>query len=441
MQQYNTLDQFGPLFEEAKRTHTTAAAICGYLSCANAILLEKFIVQSMQSGQELTHDCIRDFTTNVLSNIDQVLPETLECMASIQERRHHFWQKQTLEKASQSSLQEWVANFEISDYFKTHSVSGLPSPTVFVRYNQWPELDDATPDERERLQEEKRFGGQIVSQNGKKSITYGENDSVYFLEIFESIDASTFHTPEDFDVILQGSQSLPRVLILDLNGHFVTALACCIANRPQLFVFNTTRTDYISNNMAVAWTFDSMFAGMKNLTTASPPPAAVEPKREEEGETTGCSGSSAVVPLHVVLLGDSTLDNVVWISNPQTSVTNYLHRYVTTNIHPQSHISNYAADGFTSGDVLHGGKAAISYRARINAGDPFPDCIASDFTFRPLTALHDLTLQDLPPTHLVLSVGGNDIRHILKALDTLPQVCDHVMIVYAPALHWDVHCL
>jgi lysophospholipase L1-like esterase len=88
-------------------------------------------------------------------------------------------------------------------------------------------------------------------------------------------------------------------------------------------------------------------------------------------------------------------------------------------------VSNLAADGFTTTDVLLGGEAKISYRARINAGDPFPiSSSSSGYNFLPLSALSNLSCQSsLKPSHIVLSIGGNDIRHILSSMHMLHEVC------------------
>lgn len=391
----------------------------------------------MLSGEPLTQESIHAFATNTLSDIKQVLPHTRQCMDFIHKKRCLYWKQQnhTLNKEpSDCSLQAWVANFEVSDFFKGISIKGqLPAPSVFVRYNQWPELDNATPDERERLQEEKRFGGKtVVSNTGEKCVKYQEEDSVYFIEIFEGGDVSTFHTPEEFQEIQQEANifdrhQVPRVVLLDLNGHFVAALACCIDEISQMFVFNTTGADYISNNMAISWSFDSIFGSTKySLSTVEEKRVKDEEWVKEKEVRKEISQNASPAPCHVILLGDSTLDNVVWVTDPQKSVTCYLQRYLATNVHLSSRVTNFAADGFTSHDLLHGGKATLSYRARINAGDPFPiSAMASDCTFQPLCALREVAQQrtgQQSPTHLVLSVGGNDIRHILNALNTLPEV-------------------
>lgn len=119
---------------------------------------------------------------------------------------------------------------------------------------------------------------------------------------------------------------------------------------------------------------------------------------------------------HVVLIGDSTLDNVVWVDQATDAVPPTLQRLLEQSA-PGATVTNLAADGFTSADVLRGAPTAISYHARELAGDPFPTASPME-TFHPLAELKKMVTT---PTHLVLSVGGNDIREILGAMHELPS--------------------
>lgn len=112
---------------------------------------------------------------------------------------------------------------------------------------------------------------------------------------------------------------------------------------------------------------------------------------------------------HIVLIGDSTLDNVVWVEGQQATVTHQIATLLKCKV------TNYAADGFTSHDVLFGSVPNISHTARRNAGDPFPP-LGTDKIFKPLEHLEKLE----NVSHIVLSVGGNDVREILGHLQELP---------------------
>jgi len=119
----------------------------------------------------------------------------------------------------------------------------------------------------------------------------------------------------------------------------------------------------------------------------------------------------------LVLIGDSTLDNIVWVNSKYDSIPYKLaHKLSTYNI------VNYAADGFNSKDVLHGSFPSISFEARQSAGDPFPVAGFESGVFKPLDALRHLKEQEGNTIkYTLLSVGGNDVREILGRMDLLPQ--------------------
>ena len=80
------------------------------------------------------------------------------------------------------------------------------------------------------------------------------------------------------------------------------------------------------------------------------------------------------------------------------------------------YVTNLAADGFTSADVLYGNTPCISERARILGNDPF---INGPYTsgrhFFPIEALKYVNTTK-PINAIVLSCGGNDIREILASM-------------------------
>lgn len=114
--------------------------------------------------------------------------------------------------------------------------------------------------------------------------------------------------------------------------------------------------------------------------------------------------------VRIALIGDSTLDNVIWIQD-EPSIAELL----ATNV--PCAVKNLAADGFNSTDALNGSRTVISVGLREKIGDSVP--FDSDGTFRPLTQLVSL---EPPPTHVVLSIGGNDVREILGDISQLPQI-------------------
>jgi len=67
------------------------------------------------------------------------------------------------------------------------------------------------------------------------------------------------------------------------------------------------------------------------------------------------------------MMGDSTLDNIVWVKKADHCIKNLLEKAL-----PDAEIINYAADGFTSHDMLSGAIPYISWDARTDGGDPYP---------------------------------------------------------------------
>jgi len=120
------------------------------------------------------------------------------------------------------------------------------------------------------------------------------------------------------------------------------------------------------------------------------------------------------------LLGDSTLDNIVWVGEKNHCIKNLLE-----NLLPDYTIHNYAADAFTTNDVLVGNNPVISHGKRETIGDPFPPSDDGIF-FPPLEHMDRLE----HVSHVVLSVGGNDIREILGRMDKLPVILKRLLTNY-----------
>ena len=80
-------------------------------------------------------------------------------------------------------------------------------------------------------------------------------------------------------------------------------------------------------------------------------------------------------------------------------------------------VTSFAADGFTSGNVLNGARPMLSAVAWAAAGEPFPGAHRS--VLHPLDQLEQLAE---PASHVLVSVGGNDVREILGAMHRLPEI-------------------
>ena len=257
--QIGTLNQFHPIFQNLTNEFEGPSSICGFFACAHAVLLENYL-----SGEvgDLDATNIQEMC-DIITDIDKVVPHLRRAFTEIQDART----AQTVGSAPparRTALREWVANFEIGDFLSLHTTSGH---THFLRMNQWPARDTATPALRRRLAAEERVGGRVAPGG---TVVYADGDSVYFLQSFYP--ESVFRSPEEWASAHGGGSGgdggarRPRVFVLDLNGHYVTAVAChlsCGAGadgraEPALLVFNTADSDCLADP-AVAYAFDAAF--------------------------------------------------------------------------------------------------------------------------------------------------------------------------------------
>jgi len=121
----------------------------------------------------------------------------------------------------------------------------------------------------------------------------------------------------------------------------------------------------------------------------------------------------------IVLLGDSTLDNVVWVNGQEECIA-----YKLRQKNPGKKIYNLAADGFNSQNMLTGASPSISWDARRKGNDPFliQDYRANPMTwtdpkfFKPLDQISQIPKVELENAICVCSFGGNDIREALGSI-------------------------
>jgi hypothetical protein len=121
---------------------------------------------------------------------------------------------------------------------------------------------------------------------------------------------------------------------------------------------------------------------------------------------------------HIVFIGDSTLDNVYWMTDDDCYGREKCIKEQLVEL-TGGKVTNYAADGFTSKNVLNGLYPHISYEIRQQVGDPYPEFQNAEHNFKFSPLVHLKKLEGI--THAVLSVGGNDIREILGNLNELPN--------------------
>ncbi len=95
---------------------------------------------------------------------------------------------------------------------------------------------------------------------------------------------------------------------------------------------------------------------------------------------------------------------------------------------PPPRVVNLAADGFTSENVLRGAQPVLSRAAWAAHGEAFPVHPRSH-VLAPLDVLEELHARD-PVSHVVLSVGGNDVREVLSSMHLLPRIVQRLLSNY-----------
>ncbi len=129
------------------------------------------------------------------------------------------------------------------------------SELALARYNEYPQLSEATHEERERiLSDQKRFGGHF---NGKGESVFGPGEEAHILERFMDTAPSQLLSPAEWNAAAN-TEETPRVFALDLNGHYAAAVVAMVreregaAPRAVLQLFNTTEGSSLESPMLTA---------------------------------------------------------------------------------------------------------------------------------------------------------------------------------------------
>ena len=167
-------------------------------------------------------------------------------------------------------------------------------------------------------------------------------------------------------------------------------------------------------------------------------PFLIQSKPTDRTNTRAHMTSMATQPYHIVTIGDSTIDNLIWMDKDPSTNQFPIQDCVVGQLRCENtEVTNLAADGFTSGNVLHGAQPMLSRAAWARSGEPFPSDTTHSGILFPLAELKKVHATK-PVTHVVLSVGGNDVRVILQAIHKLPsvvatfqdnyqQICEQIM--------------
>ncbi|CAM9159586.1 unnamed protein product, partial [Hapterophycus canaliculatus] len=127
--------------------------------------------------------------------------------------------------------------------------------------------------------------------------------------------------------------------------------------------------------------------------------------------------------LSVALVGDSVLDDHYWLDRPADDVRAQTERTLKLAYPDRSvRVDNFAVDESTTICVLRGREPAAHYRNGRKKAKMEPYPVGEDGVVRPLQLL-----RKTKPTHVVLSIGGNDARiRFLQSRN--PDVITELMI-------------
>eukprot|EP00054_Salpingoeca_dolichothecata_P001995 m.21427 g.21427 ORF g.21427 m.21427 type:complete len:364 (-) comp12693_c0_seq1:136-1227(-) len=268
----NTFNQFHAVFHAAIAEYSAPKSICGATSLATATLLSQHptVIQLAQRGGEAN---LKDIETlkRYLSSKEvffQPVRNALKHMFDSRTRYISTHQPAFKDRRDRKQyLSAWAANYELSDFLKDfHNRmldEGLSAnkdfvPVHFFRFNQWPDHDIATYEERERLEQEKHFGG---AKNSSGDACYKDGDAAFWVETWQAGGDGKLErlmrSPEQWTKDrLASDKKAPTLFVLDTAGHFVAGLSVLVEGKRRVVIFNTTDGSYAAS---AVWPFDLCF--------------------------------------------------------------------------------------------------------------------------------------------------------------------------------------
>jgi len=115
---------------------------------------------------------------------------------------------------------------------------------------------------------------------------------------------------------------------------------------------------------------------------------------------------------HIILMGDSVLDNFYWLKDKKNDLRQQLE-----NMLPKAIVTNVAVDETTTEDILYGKNPRLEYSKERKKVGLKPYLVDKKGYVKPLILLKKMKNNINLPTYVVLSVGGNDARILLHYLD------------------------
>ncbi len=211
------VNQFHPQWNQLISKYSAPSAICGYtaIACARFIARLKVPVTKLE-------------LQNMLSTCASISSQVEEAMQFIRDCRSEYIKKHPAAFNAASAtlyMRSWVANYEISDYFRCSCPPSERDKVAFVRFNQFSQLECATHEEHDRISAHES----------------GFDDAEILVETF--CDSDLIVTRPHFHRLSQ-MQQLPALhsAVVDLNGHFACAAMC----KDGSVLFNTMDASSVS---------------------------------------------------------------------------------------------------------------------------------------------------------------------------------------------------
>lgn len=305
--QINTFSQFHKLFHLSIRQFQAPQAICGYVSMASAVacnaMLSKLPGRRVSSVKQLHQ------LEAALRDAPSLLPGIRESMNFVFQSRKRYidshGDKFRSERSRREYLSAWVANFEISDFFRDQQRRGVVDlkGVMFLRFNQASELGAATHEERQRIIEEEVKFGSAKRKACDKATDFTPGDVVFLAETFSP--KWSLNTPEHYAATANAKESEvvapASVFVLDLNGHFCIAVPARIDGKQLLVLFNTTSANYLTGagGLVSAMAYDLSFCTLSSDSCGT--------GHDSMGQTT--SGLDDDVDGNVVCIETDDFDN------------------------------------------------------------------------------------------------------------------------------------
>lgn len=112
--------------------------------------------------------------------------------------------------------------------------------------------------------------------------------------------------------------------------------------------------------------------------------------------------------IHCVLFGDSVLDNFYWLKNKKHDSTYKLTQVLKDSYHESSKCTNLALDESRTVDVINGKVPGFTYVNERKNQKMSNYLVDHSGLFKPIDLYKEIRTIEPYPSHIILSIGGND---------------------------------